>query len=708
LKAGAALDHETNPVLNVAVAVDDVTVGATPDGTASLAINVTLVNGTPLVSLQNVVAFLPENTDTSQRTKLADIVITDDAAGTNHLSLSGTDAALCEIDPATIAGSGLAVLYLKEGVALDHETNSVLNVMVAVDDATVGATPDDAVSVAISVMDVNESPTIALHNVIGSLLESSDTSSRIKIADVVVMDDALGTNSLILSGADAGMFEVQPAAVTGAGAAVLYLKAGTALDCATNPILDLMVAVDDATLGSTPDDTASLAITVTDVNGAPMVALQDPITSLPENTDTSSRVKVADVVVTDDVLGMNVLILSGADAAMFELQPAAVTGAGAAELYLKAGTVLDHETNGVFDVTVAVDDATIGSTPDGSVSLSITVTDVNETPTVALQNVVTSLPEDIDTGSRIKVADVAVMDDTVGTNVLSLSGTDAAMFEIEGTSVTGAGSAVLYLKAGAVLDHETNGVLDVAVTVNDPTVGSTPDDSKSLTIAVTDVNEAPSVVLQNKVTTLPESTNTSSRIKVADIVVTDDGLGTNALSLSGADAAMFEFAGTSLYLKAGMVLNHGANPQMDVTVAVDDATVGTTPDGTDSLSIAVTEAESPAAVDHLVNVSLGRMGYDRRTGLCSMTMTITNTSAATIDGPVWVVIKGISSPEVTLAGGSGVIGGGYPYIDVTSLAQDGQLDPGESISLRISFHNPLNRRFNADWSIYGIARLIPE
>jgi len=42
---------------------------------------------------------------------------------------------------------------------------------------------------------------------------------------------------------------------------------------------------------------------------------------------------------------------------------------------------------------------------------------------------------------------------------------------------------------------------------------------------VTDVNEAPSVALANVVTTLSETTNMSSRIKVADIVVTDDGLG---------------------------------------------------------------------------------------------------------------------------------------------------------------------------------------
>ena len=40
-------------------------------------------------------------------------------------------------------------------------------------------------------------------------------------------------------------------------------------------------------------------------------------------------------------------------------------------------------------------------------------------------------------------------------------------------------------------------------------------------------------------------------------LVTDDALGTNVLSLSGADAALFEIDGSVLYLKAGAVLDYG-------------------------------------------------------------------------------------------------------------------------------------------------------
>ena len=61
------------------------------------------------------------------------------------------------------------------------------------------------------------------------------------------------------------------------------------------------------------------------------------------------------------------------------------------------------------------------------------------------------------------------------------------------------------------------------------------------------------MALANTVTNLAEDASTASRIKVADIVITDDALGTNDLSLSGDDSALFEIVGTELYLSTGTV-----------------------------------------------------------------------------------------------------------------------------------------------------------
>lgn len=121
----------------------------------------------------------------------------------------------------------------------------------------------------------------------------------------------------------------------------------------------------------------------TSVNAAPSaVALTGATLSIDENTSTVARIKVADVTVTDDGLGTNVLSVSGADAASFEVDS---TG-----LYVKAGVVLDYETKSSYSVTVNVDDASVGATPDASTSFTLAVNDIaveNKAPAVYISEV---------------------------------------------------------------------------------------------------------------------------------------------------------------------------------------------------------------------------------------------------------------------------------------------------------------------------------
>src|SRR5204863_852823 len=113
------------------------------------------------------------------------------------------------------------------------------------------------------------------------------------------------------------------------------------------------------------------------VNLAPTaVSLTNVVTSLVENSDTSTRFKVADVLVTDDGIGTNQFAVSGADAASFEVDS---TG-----LYLKAGTTVDFETKNGYSVVVEVDDIGVGATPDATVPYHLTVLDlIDETQTAA-------------------------------------------------------------------------------------------------------------------------------------------------------------------------------------------------------------------------------------------------------------------------------------------------------------------------------------
>ncbi len=184
---------------------------------------------------------------------------------------------------------------------------------------------------------------------------------------------------------------------------------------------------------------------------------------------------------------------------------------------------------------------------------------------VTLNNSTVSLSEG--TATPRKVADIVVTDDGLGTNSLSLSGADAASFEIVGTE--------LRLKAGVVLDFETRASYSVKVNVDDTSLGNTPDAFVDYTLTINDVNEAPTAVqLQNTVTSLAENTSTATRVKVADIVITDDALGTETLGLTGADSASFEIDAGVLYLKQGVVLNFEAKSSYSTTVTVSDTSLG--------------------------------------------------------------------------------------------------------------------------------------
>ncbi|EKJ98666.1 protein containing Cadherin domain protein [Rhodopirellula baltica SH28] len=523
-------------------------------------------NEAPSLTVTSVLGSIAENADLTGGVHVANVTLTDDGIGTNTYSLTGDDANLFELRDSDTK------LYLKDGVSLDFDTNSVLDVTVSVDDNTVGGTPDDSASFSMTVTDVNSAPVVSLSQSGTSLAESTATGSRIKMADINVTDDNTGTNVLSLSGDDANLFEIV--------GAELFWKGDAPLDFETQPSLDVTVNVDDSTLGSGIDSSTDFTLTVTDVNEAPSVSLANIVTTISEGQDLSSGMKVADIVVDDDELGVETYSLSGDDSALFRID--------GTEVWLIDNATLDFDTNSVLDVTVSVDDNTVGGTPDDSASFSMTVTDVNSAPVVSLSQSGTSLAESTATGSRIKMADINVTDDNTGTNVLSLSGDDANLFEIVGTE--------LFWKGDAPLDFETQPSLDVTVNVDDSTLGSGIDSSTDFTLTVTDVNEAPSVSLANIVTTISEGQDLSSGMKVADIVVDDDNLGLETYSLSGDDSALFRIDGTEVWLIDNATLDFDTNSVLDVTVSVDDNTVGGTPDDSASFSMTVTDVNSAPVV----------------------------------------------------------------------------------------------------------------
>ncbi len=176
-------------------------------------------------------------------------------------------------------------------------------------------------------------------------------------------------------------------------------------------------------------------------------------------------------------------------------------------------------------------------------------------------------------------------------------------------------------------------------------------------------NAAPTaVVLDNAVNSLQENTSMASPFKVGDIVVTDDGLGTNTLSLTGADAASFQITGGALYLKSGVVLDFETKTSYAVTINADDATLGTTPDVTVNYTLTVTDqvVETPAPSALIITEvapwasSNGAVGGDW--------FEVTNISASAVDITGWKVDDNSNAFATAIA-----------LTGITSIA------PGESV-----------------------------
>lgn len=148
---------------------------------------------------------------------------------------------------------------------------------------------------------------------------------------------------------------------------------------------------------------------------------------------------------------------------------------------------------------------------------------LNAAPTLTLSNRPTTLAENTDVTARLKIADIAIGDDGQGTNTLSLTGEDAALFEFDGTTA-------LYLKAGTVLDYETIQQLDVTVNVDDASIGTTVDDSESFSISIVNLNEAPVISVPATGPTVTEGANATGTI--SGISVADQDAGSNQITVT--------------------------------------------------------------------------------------------------------------------------------------------------------------------------------
>jgi hypothetical protein len=159
-----------------------------------------------------------------------------------------------------------------------------------------------------------------------------------------------------------------------------------------------------------------------------------------------------------------------------------------------------------FQFQVQDDGGTAGVGQNTDASANTLTIDYNEAPygaytivetAVYTSNSTADLDEKYPTSSPTRLAFVGWLDDALGGETLTLAGPDAAFFELQG--------AYVFLRAGVVLDYETKSSYAVTIEVDDPTIGSGPETSVTLTLLVNNLEEL-SVVSPSTVT-LDEDTS---------------------------------------------------------------------------------------------------------------------------------------------------------------------------------------------------------
>lgn len=465
----------------------------------------------------------------------------------------------------------------------DYESTTSIQVTVKVTDSFI---PSKSVTRTISILpiDVNEAPQVTPAQF--SVLENAPAGTV--VGTVIATDPDAGIAGTFQFSIDTtgpvSTFAIN--ATTG----VLSVLSAANLDFETKTSWIVPVVARD--FGNPAQSTtAQITVRVIDANDAPTGVRFSNVLDVPESTSTSTSVTVATVQAIDDALGTNTFALSGPDASSFTITNG--------QLRFQSTEVLDFETQPNKIVYVSVDDANVGSSPDAIATFTLSIRDVNEPPTsVSFTNVVSSVPESTDISAGIRIANIRIGDDALGSNGLALSGSDVNRFVLVGNE--------LRLKSNTPLNFETQQTLKVVVSADDPTVGLTPDAVATYTLSISDVNEPPTLVaLDNPVTKLPESANPSQGVKVADIRVVDDALGTNSIILAGADASAFEVVNNELKLKSGTILDFETKSSFSVTVQAIDNSLSSPATSPSPLTVTLTNRPEVLSVTDNLNQPLG-------------------------------------------------------------------------------------------------------
>ncbi len=440
-------------------------------------------------------------------------------------------------------------LSLAAGKALNFETaiGHAITVQVS-DDGTPPQTADAMVTIVVT--NVNEAPAFSATSYAFVAAESSEVTDIIGTVSATDPEGGTVTYSITMN-AVGDLFEV------GVSNGEISLATGKMLAIAS-PSHDLTLQVSDGTL------TADVAVTITVTD---MTTIVDQAFSTEENIGvdvTIGTVSAAGRAGTSLTYSITANTADG----LFEID------GSSGELSLVAGKALDFEaTTTSYTITVRVsDNGTPPQTADAEVTIA--VTNVNEAPVFGATSYAFTVAESIVEANVIGT--VTAEDPESGTVTYSITANVVGdLFEIDGSS------GALSLAAGKALSFEAAASHTITVRASDNVTPPKTADA-DVTIAVTDVNEAPAFGVTSYMFTVADD------IGEADVIGTVSATDPESASLTysittNAVGDLFEVGASNgeISLATGKMLA-AASPSHNLTLQVSDGAL------TDDVTVTIT------------------------------------------------------------------------------------------------------------------------
>lgn len=377
-------------------------------------------------------------------------------------------------------------------------------------------------------------------------LVSGSTVLKVTATD----QDASDSLSYSIAGTNSGHFAVSSLGL---------ITTTQVLDYESVSSYSLNISVSD---GST-SVTEALSVTVKDTNDSPAFNSAPYTVTVPEN-NVSATVYTLSATDTDSSDTLE-YFLSGVGSGDFSI----LSSTGLVSL----NSALDYERKSSYVFSVIVRD---GNGGHATSSLTVTVSDENDSPDFIGTPYSASLDEDVPIGTT--VLQVSATDqDTSDTLTYSLAGNHNSDFSI------GSNSGII--TTAVALDYEAISSYSLTVSVTDGTVTVT----QALSISITDKNDAPAFTAAPYSLTVQENTTSNSLLTVS--ATDQDTADTLNFLLLGSGSEFFSIHLTSGVVSLTTVLDYEVTSLYTLTVRVSDSNGGVV---TTSLTVTVSDAnDSP-------------------------------------------------------------------------------------------------------------------